>query len=168
MNALTVDLPAAPSRRGGLPASKGAMRAVRFGLAVIVVPLCATAAAAGCASQQPEDFNRFLARFMAERPFAVGRTLYPLDVVRHEVGLTADGQPEDTRVRRFVTRQEDAAQPSLRDHIVANALDHKVQRLQRRLAEVDVFKPDTDWLVSYHFRRQGACWFLRRVEDHSL
>jgi hypothetical protein len=41
--------------------------------------------------------------------------------------------------------------------------------LHNNVATVRMAKPGTDaLLLHHHFMRKGACWYLRRIEDHSL
>lgn len=48
-----------------------------------------------------------------------------------------------------------------------NGLKVRQQSLGRSTAEVHVYKPDTGWLVVYHFRMRDNCWRLLSVDDHS-
>ncbi|MBS1190554.1 MAG: hypothetical protein H6R10_2346 [Rhodocyclaceae bacterium] len=49
-----------------------------------------------------------------------------------------------------------------------NGLVSKIRKLAARIAVVEVFKPDSDWLTTYHFLRKGNCWFFHEYQDHSL
>ncbi|MFN4360260.1 MAG: hypothetical protein ACK4F4_06000 [Hylemonella sp.] len=52
--------------------------------------------------------------------------------------------------------------------MAGNGLQAKVKSRKKTAVVVEVFKPNTDWLVSWHFRTKSGCWYFWRHEDHSL
>jgi hypothetical protein len=132
-------------------------------LAALVMPLSAGAA---CSSAKPEPFGKFLQAFGEDKRFAVTRTVYPLDY--HD--FVDDGVQEGRmRVTKRIEKDEDAGYPAIavfaRDNDVALA----TTSVKKAEAIVQMAKPGTDSLVlKYFFVRQRGCWYLRRIEDHSL
>jgi len=130
-------------------------------LLAVLMPLQAQAA---CKARSPEPFARFFAGFAENKAFAAERTRYPLDVWRHEFGI----QDEPLIVKNKTTREQDAAFPSLGAFARENGMEFTTTALKRSQATVQMAKPGTDWLLTYHFTRGANCWYLERVEDHSL
>lgn len=132
-------------------------------LAVLVMPLSAVGA---CKSASLEPFARFLQAFGEDKRFAAERTLYPLDY--HE--FVDDGLQEGrTRVSKRIGKDEDAGYPAIAVFARENDVALTTTSLRKTEATVQMAKPGTDSLVlSYHFVRQRGCWYLRRIEDHSL
>jgi len=126
-----------------------------------LMPLHAHAA---CKLKSPEPFARFFASFAEDKGFAAQRTRYPLDVWRHEFGI----QDEPLIVKNQTTREQDAGYPSVGAFARDNGMAFATTALARSEATVRMAKPGTDWLLTYHFTRGGNCWYLQRVEDHSL
>ncbi|KQZ40558.1 hypothetical protein [Duganella sp. Root1480D1] len=129
----------------------------------ILTLMVAAAALAGCAAPPAqhgcvaEKFDSFLPRYMVDRQFATGRTVFPLESL---------GTSEEKKTQ--VTREQFAAATLLADVIKTEHLS------TRQLAtpggmELNVFRPDSDSLVYfYRFRQQDGCWYLWQFEDSSL
>lgn len=133
-------------------------------LLALLAPLHAHAA---CKSKAPESFDVFFARFAEDKDFALSRTRYPLDSMRHEVD-DSGGKYLPSIVSTPVTRDADARNPTLRAYARENGMQMERSGRHPDDAAVRMYKPGTDWLYSYHFERTGACWTLFRVVDHSL
>lgn len=134
---------------------------------LLPVLLAATAPAfAGCRVSKPESFQRFLTVFQEDKRFAVERTVYPLRTVTYEE--TNRDQDEPVAVERQVSKRADLATPSMAAYARMHALELTTTGLTSHAATVRMLKPDTDWMLSYHFERKGACWYLHRVHNHSL
>jgi hypothetical protein len=132
-------------------------------LALAGLPLAAFA----CDAQRPENFSSFFSHFSNDKNFAFSRTIYPSTRVRLEYGIEG-GKQQITEQRRTVTRQGDAASSALGDYIKANQLEFTVDESAKGKTVVDVFKPDRDWVLSYHFMSKNGCWFLREIQYHAL
>ena len=132
-------------------------------LALIGTPLAASA----CDALRPENFSNFFDHFSNDKNFAFSRIIYPSTRVRLEYSIE-NGKQQITEQRRRVTRQGDAASSALGDYIKANQLEFTVDDSTKGKAVVDVFKPDRDWILSYHFMSKNGCWFLREIQYHAL
>jgi hypothetical protein len=126
------------------------------------------AGSANCSPGAPEPFARFLPDFLASGNFALSRTAIPLRSVRWEYGIDAEGHEQEKKTVTQLGRQQISRDKSLDDFMRENGLQHKLLKLARDSAEVQIYKPDTDWLLHYHFRLHRGCWQLREVEDFSL
>lgn len=127
----------------------------------LLMPLQAHAA---CKAKAPEAFAPFFASFAEDKGFAVERTRYPLDVWRHEFDI----EDKPLVVKNKTTREQDADLPSTGAFAKENGMAFTTTALKRSQATVRMAKPGTDWLLTYHFMRAGHCWYLQRIEDHSL
>lgn len=136
---------------------------------IILLALMALAPAsyAQCEAQAKEPFADFFTRFAASKAFAINRTLYPTKTIRHEYGLE-DGKEVHDKVETTVTRVMDATSPTITELLQRNSMESKQRSLSSRVAVVEVFKPDSDWLLTYHFQARGNCWYLHHIEDRSL
>ncbi|MEN6630641.1 MAG: hypothetical protein ABFC42_13475, partial [Sulfuricella sp.] len=101
------------------------------------------------------------------KTFAISRTPYPTTTIRHEYGLE-DGKGVDTKIKVKVTKAMDAATPTIEQILQRNSMAFELKSRSSRAAVIEVFKPGTDWLLSFHFVAKGNCWYLDHIEDHSL
>lgn len=124
-------------------------------------------AQAECKSAAAEPFERFIGAFTENKAFAVSRTHYPLVSLRHEVSYEEDREILSA-VETYISKAKDVGHPSMGAFAHDNAMQLRTSELQKRSATVRMEKPDTDWLLTYHFVRKGPCWYLQRIEDHSL
>lgn len=129
----------------------------------ILPMMAAVAMMAGCAAPPErhacvaEKFDSFLPRYMSDRQFATGRTVFPLE------SLVTAGEK-----KTLVTREQFAASTLLADMIKADHLSTRQQATPGGM-ELNVFRPDSDSLVYfYRFRQQDGCWYLWQFEDSSL
>ena len=127
-----------------------------------------SASYAKCEATTKESFVVFFPRFAASKVFATDRTIYPSKTIRHEYGLDSRGKDVDVSVETVVTKKMDARYPSIGEFMKTNSMESKQKSLSSSNAVVDIFKPDSDWLLSYHFQLRGKCWYLYHIEDHSL
>lgn len=133
-------------------------------LAMLMVP---ASAFADCKARTPEPFEKFFAAFGHDKDFAITRTEYPLTFIRHEETDVAD----DRRVpiKKLIEKTTEAASPAIAIFARDNDVELDTILLKKREATVRMAKPGTDSLIfDYHFARKGACWYLRRIEDHTL
>jgi chlorite dismutase len=138
-------------------------RAYIFATVVAFAPI----SFAKCQVTTIERFAPFFSQFADSKEFADNRTLYPLKVTRNEYGVDANGRNASLKIQSMVSKAENASYPTLSVFMQTNSLESKRKTLSSRSAVVEVFRPDSDWLLSYHFQRRSNCWYLLRVEDHS-
>lgn len=133
-------------------------------LAMLMVPATAFA---DCKAGSAEPFAKFIESFGRDKGFAVTRTEYPLAFIRHEdLDPNQDGR---VAVKKLLDKRDDALQPAIAVFARDNDVELRTTSLRKTEAIVRMAKPGTDSLiVDYHFVRKGACWYLRRLEDHSL
>jgi hypothetical protein len=122
---------------------------------------------AQCKSFPTEPFQEFIAKFSESKPFAATRTIYPTYTLRHEFG-EVNGKETTCTVKTPVSKTKDEAIPTINQVLARNQMAMEFKELKKRKATVAVFKPDTDWLLTYHFVERQGCWYLHHVEDHSL
>ncbi len=82
--------------------------------------------------------------------------------------MDMNAEPEPTPFTRRLEREQ-VGFPLIpnRAKREAEALDLKVAPLAPGQVRLTLLKSDTDYQVSYFFRK-GACWELERIEDASL
>lgn len=118
----------------------------------------------GCSVKAEEPFERFLARFESERPFALARTVLPLPGLK----AAAPGAGDETPTRFSVSKEQYRGWELIGEKIRRNQLASEQQK-QGKAVVLHVYKPDSDaWHEVYHFRLQGGCWMLDQYEDQSL
>lgn len=110
------------------------------------------------------DFSVFIQTFSESREVQQAFTRYPLQQLR----LDSNAEPEPTPVVRKLGRDQ-VVFP-----VLPNAAERKQQSLRLRvdkrkadLVKLTLLKADSDYQVSYVFRRT-SCWQLERMEDWSL
>jgi len=132
---------------------------------VLLRLLLPASAFAQCDSRRPEPFAAFFKTFGRDKAFAVSRTAYPLRMLRYYDAENAQGF---NITSTLIQQAEDAAEPALAAVAHANGLQLYASSIAARTATVRMEKPDTDWLLTYHFVRKGRCWYLDRIENFSL
>lgn len=135
---------------------------------IFAILLPAFALSGECKSRKSEEFTTFFARFANDKEFATSRTTWPLPTIHWEFGADAAGNNESAPVRTLVSQAQDSASPSLSTYISQNGMNSKIQTLTTNTAVVEIFKEDTDWLMTYHFSLTGHCWVLQEFQNHSL
>lgn len=128
----------------------------------------ALAVAGVCAASSPEEFAPFFSKFSDDKHFAVSRTVFPLRVLKWEYGIDSQGKDESAPRRFRISKSQYETTPSLSSSMKENGLVSRVKSVSTRSAIVEVFKEDTDWLTSHHFKRVSRCWYLHEYQDHSL
>ncbi|MHA6831177.1 hypothetical protein [Ralstonia pseudosolanacearum] len=110
------------------------------------------------------DFPTFIQKFSEEERIQKEFTRYPLERLQ----LDPESQPEPSTVVRHLHRDQ------LRFPIIPSEQERANQMLEIQMdsasagkASVTLTKPDTDYQVRYHFKKNG-CWMLERIEDWSL
>lgn len=142
------------------------MRRLSFFLLMAIVFV--SPSQARCKATTQEAFDVFFPQFAASKDFATDRTIYPLKTIRHKYGLDAQGKGVDISVETLIAKKLDASYPPIGEFMKTNSMKSKQRSLSLRSSVVDIFKPDSDWVLSYHFQLKGRCWYLHHVEDHSL
>lgn len=133
-------------------------------LVLFVVPLSTLAE---CKATGRENFAEFFSLFAEQKSFAIARTIYPTYVLRHEYGVEDDKEVHSV-VKTPVSKSTDASSPTMNEFALKNGLQLTTQSQKGKASIVRMEKPDSDWLLTYHFVRRGSCWFLHHIEDHSL
>jgi hypothetical protein len=123
--------------------------------------------ALACDLKQPENFSSFFSNFSSDKAFAVSRTIYPFVTTRYEYRLE-DGKQQITERRRKVAKQDDAKFPPLDEYMKSIGLRSKPQEILGKEAVVELFKPGSSGLLTYHFSLTRGCWYLREIQNHSL
>lgn len=109
------------------------------------------------------DFTTFVGVFSADIAVQIAFTNSPL-IVEH----VEDAEPEPKTVKRILQQAEIAfpvissAQARERAGLLPSINKISYTEVQWKLA-----KPDTDYQIVYHFKKQG-CWRLERVSNASL
>ena len=141
------------------------MRLWTFLCLLLVLPPTGQAA---CSQDSPEDFAEFLPAFLTSGDFALRRTALPLRSVRWEYGVDAKGRDRTYKTVSLIPKRQIPHDKALSAFMGENEMTHQVFKREREKVEVQIFKPDTDWLLHYHFRRRQGCWQLWQIEDYSL
>jgi hypothetical protein len=135
-----------------------------FLVAILLLPLTASA---DCTVRRAEPFNSFSESFKDNNSVADSRTQYPLISIRYEDdGVKDHAIPVESTLERSVNKDE----PSLAAYALQNELQLKTVSLKKSAAVVRMDHPGgSDALVfEYHFVRKGRCWYLHKLEDHSI
>jgi hypothetical protein len=120
-----------------------------------------------CDTKHSENFTSFFTKFSENKEFALGRTVYPSIRTRYEYRIE-DGKQQITERQRKVARQDDAKYPPLGEYMKSIGLQSKAEQISGNEAVVELFKPGSRNLLTYHFSLTRGCWFLREVQNHSL
>lgn len=119
--------------------------------------------AAACESARNEVFRDFFARYASDRVFMLARVVHPPYILIHRYG--SDGH--DVR-KRIYTRAEWAKTETVTGFAQENGMVADRMDIGPAKAKVSVEKPGTDWVVDYHFRRRGRCWYFHHFETVDL
>ena len=114
----------------------------------------------------PDDrsFEEFLQRFVAEQPFRVDRTTYPLPV---RIG---DPRVVEVRSEKWTRKQvqSDLPSPLAPGQLKDRGLEQRVKRHSSTKVDVIQFRPGADsYILIYTFQRLRGRWSLTRFEDVS-
>lgn len=121
------------------------------------------------AAQCPRDFNAFLERFQSDMVFQRAQVRYPLD----DIWQTQNDQGEWDLRHQLLSVEQVKHLPYT---LVPTPEEQREDQLQRRIASGPMHSHVVTWsvpasdsfIVDYHFVRQGRCWFLTKMESHSL
>lgn len=110
------------------------------------------------------DFSIFIRTFSNDVNVQKTFTKYPLK----KQFLDPDAEPEPKKVIRNLKRHQiQFPIIPLHEERVKQSLEIHIASVTANTATVTLVKPDTDYQVSYYFRKSG-CWGLVRIEDWSL
>lgn len=114
-----------------------------------------------CPSQ---DFEIFLASFINSLEIQKSFTVAPLE----SVTIDALAEPEPAEVKKILGANElnFPLMPNP-DQQAKDGLISRISNSDRKNVEVVLHKPDTDYQMSFFFRRE-SCWKLYRIKDYSL
>ncbi|MFA7293590.1 MAG: hypothetical protein WC023_15230 [Rhodocyclaceae bacterium] len=138
-------------------------------LAAVLLVMSLTGQASDCSPQKPEPFDSFLKNFSSAQDFALKRTVFPLRMLKWEFGLDEQGKDVSAPEKWAISRGEYDGWPTLSEALKENKqLTSRVGSITAAKVVLEVFQPNTDWLVLFHFRTQKGCWFFWQYEDRSL
>ena len=135
----------------------------RWPFIVVASLLALSAPACACSKAQPEVFGNFMAQFIMSMDFALTRASFPLPASR----LDMHAGPEPIVKPYRLTREAFKTAGTIGAQEKRDGLKTRQHAVGPRSAELHVHKPDTGWLVVYHFHLRNNCWHLRRMEDQS-
>lgn len=121
-----------------------------------------------CKGSEKESFPTFFERFSHDKRFAVSRTIYPIRSIKWEFGADDKGNDVSAPTRSTISKETNSKAPALSAYMTDNGLTARTKPLSQRVVEIEVLKPDTDWIVIFRFARKGHCWFFTEYEDQSL
>jgi hypothetical protein len=127
-----------------------------------------SAQAGECSPGKPEPFNSFVQRFAYEPEFAIRRTVFPLRILKWQYGMDENGKDVSAPERWQITQADFAGWPSLASAMQENGLASRIAVKTGTRAVLEVFRPNTDWLLQFHFRIRNGCWLFWQYEDRSL
>jgi hypothetical protein len=136
-------------------------RTAIVGAAVASLGACAHESAPACPAGA---FDAFVTRFAED--VAVQRAFTDARVTVHRV---QDGPVEPVTVTELTPRE--ALRYPLLPSVAARSsegLRLETRRAPSGAAVARLFTPDTDHQVDFVFRRNGACWSLKAIDDQSL
>ncbi|AAO29912.1 hypothetical protein D1605_011165 [Xylella fastidiosa subsp. fastidiosa] len=111
-----------------------------------------------------KDFPSFLEKFSNDVTIQRAFTTYPL--IKHQYDITA--QPEPKEFIQILQREQiEFPVMPLSQERSRIPLDIEVIKLTSNKAQVRVVKPDTDYQISYFFKKKG-CWKLVEIDNHSF
>ncbi|NMO15242.1 hypothetical protein HPC49_01800 [Pyxidicoccus fallax] len=141
------------------------MSRLRYLVVSFAIGACASPPALGTPSECPsQDFSEFIEAFAESTEIQRAFTSYPLEIQQ----LDLKAEPEPRPFTRSLERHQ-VEFPVLpgQSERKAKSLELRVNPLASGHAELVLWKRDTDYQVSYFFRK-NACWELERIEDGAL
>lgn len=139
---------------------------MRYLLAIILY-LASASAFAQCTATPAESFENFIPKFAESKPLALSRTIYPTYTLR--IDYSFENRKEITSaIRTPVSKIKDETTPTIKQILAKNEMAMEIKDVKSKQATVAVFKPNSDWLLTYHFINRLGCWYLHHIEDHSL
>ena len=133
-------------------------------LLALLIALPLTPALAATAACPAEDFDSFLHHFANE--IAVQKAF--VSVPLQSDSIDPEAEPEPAPVSRMLDKSElqFPLMPSEQQQL-KQGLSLSKTVIDPQQVKVKLTKADTDYQVSFFFRRQG-CWTLYRMQDDSL
>ncbi len=128
------------------------------------IPLQATAAVnvTPCPSG---DFKKFIEVFSVNAQVQQAYTVTPL---RYD-HLDADAEPEPKVVSEIVKQPKASYYQLLTKAIMAERRFKPTAKvLSPQRAVLELYEYDTDFQITYYFRKAAGCWKLEKIADHSL
>ncbi|AXI84422.1 hypothetical protein FUT69_04090 [Xylella taiwanensis] len=111
-----------------------------------------------------KDFVSFLEKFSNDENIQRAFTTYPL--IQDEYDTTAEPEPKE--FRRILQREQiQFPVMPLSQERSKVPLNIEVLKLTSNKAHIRLFKEDTDYQISYFFRKKG-CWKLVKIHNQSL
>ena len=138
---------------------------LKFILYALIIFTANIAHAGQCTVKKIENFYDFYSRFSTDKVFSMQRTIYPL---KNKLWSPDDKTDVAIFKENYTTLEEDKIQPNLLKYLRENHLESEFKKVTEKEYLVEVYKPDTDWLLYFHFQRTGNCWYLYETEDFSL
>lgn len=116
------------------------------------------------ASCPAADFSVFVRAFSSDINVQKAFTRYPLKTQR----LDPDAEPEPKKIIQNLGRHKiHFPILPLHEERVKHSLEIRIDSVAATNAKITLTKPDTDYQVSYFFKK-NSCWRLIRIEDWSL
>lgn len=110
------------------------------------------------------EFSVFVRAFSNDISIQKAFTRYPLKKQR----LDPDAEPEPKKIIQDLGRHQiQFPILPLHEERVKRSLEIRIDSVTATNAKITLVKPDTDYQVSYFFRK-NSCWRLMRIEDWSL
>ena len=140
----------------------------------IIAALLLAAAPYGQAAQQgapavtpacpAQDISFFIQRFATDE--AIQRVFTVVPLTSQQLDLDAQPEPEQ-RTRTLQREQITFPVLPLAQERADGDLTMRLEEVTTLSARLDLFKADTDYLISYFFKL-GDCWRLVRIDNQSL
>jgi hypothetical protein len=111
-----------------------------------------------------EDFSVFLAKFADDETVQRAFIIYPL--TKLELDYDAEPGPEPF-IRSLDRDQVQFPVFPSRQNRADWSLEIRIESVSENNAEAILFLPDTGYMITYLFRKNG-CWRLERIEDWSM
>lgn len=129
-----------------------------------VQPASRVISSASQASCPAADFSVFVREFSNDIRIQKAFTRYPLKKQR----LDPDAEPEPKKIVQDLERHKIKFPVlPLHEERVKRSLEIRIDSVTVTNAKITLIKPDTDYQVSYFFKKNN-CWRLTRIEDWSL
>lgn len=129
--------------------------------------LSISAGAIADCTKPDQSFEDFFAKFSESKNFALDRTIYPTYTLRAIPNLEY-GDITVIKVMTTISRKDDLPSPTINAILLQNGMNSEIHAMHHDNVVVKIFKPATDWLLTYEFTKKHGCWYLHHIEDHSL
>ena len=110
------------------------------------------------------DFSVFIRAFANDVNIQKTFTKYPLKYQRVDL----DSEPDPKAITQELNRNQiQFPILALHEERVNHSLEIQIDNINTNNAEITLFKPDTDYQITYHFIK-NFCWYLVFVDNQSL